>query len=89
MILHLPRLPLTGLMAKNFLETPSKSHLLHGELILPAVVVETREVPWDEEGLVVPMVETATVEEVVDSPVVVEDSRELETGNVPTHPVKT
>lgn len=42
----------------------------------------------------VPMVETATVEVVVeeeeeDSPVVVEDSRELETGNVPTHPVRT
>lgn len=81
-------------MVKSSLVTRSKSLLLLEGLTLTAVEVETIEAEDVEdqwvavEDSVLLAVATATVE-AVDSPVVVADSRELETGNVLTQLVTT
>lgn len=89
----LRRPPLTGLMGKSSLETPLKSPLPHGGLTSTAAAVETAEGEdaedlWGVEDLVV-LVAATTAVVVVDTPVVVEDSREPVTGSVQTRLVRT
>lgn len=89
------RPPSIGLMEKSSLETQLKSPLPHGGLTSPtAEVVQTAEgeedvveALWDVEDLVV--LAATAVEEVVDIPVAVEDSRGLVTGSVQTQLVRT